>query len=73
MNLGSFVKEKRKSLRLGSRELGRLAGLSSNSISAIEAGKQHDLLLSKAYGLAKALGVSLDELAETQEQRGCGR
>lgn len=57
------IKKLRKRSGISQEELAKLCGVSRQTINAIENDK-YDPSLSLAFGLAKTLGVTVDELFE---------
>lgn len=60
--LGEFVKERRNSLRLTLRDLGKKSGLDPSYISRIERGEYSNPTVTALDGLAKGLKVPYSEL-----------
>lgn len=56
------IKRLREKLGLSQEKLARLADVSNNTIINIEAGKQQNPTVETISKIAKALGVSIDEL-----------
>jgi len=63
--LGDRIRMHRARLKLSQTELGKRVGLSTNSVSAIEAGQ--DPKASRLKKIAKVLGVSTDYLLGMDE------
>jgi len=61
-NLAKKVKQLREKLGLSQEKLARLADVSNNTIINIEAGKQDNPTIDTLKKVAKALGVSVEEL-----------
>ncbi len=61
-NLTKKVKQLREKLGLSQEKLARLADVSNNTIINIEAGKQNNPTIDTLQKVAKALGVSVEEL-----------
>lgn len=61
--LGQRMRERRKQLGLSQQALARLLGLPQSKISELERDVRSDMLLSTARHVARALHMSLDELA----------
>ena len=61
-NLAKKVKRLREKLGLSQEKLARLADVSNNTIINIEAGKQDNPTIDTLKKVAKALGVSVEEL-----------
>jgi transcriptional regulator with XRE-family HTH domain len=64
--LGDRIRMHRARLRLSQAELGKRVGLSTNSVSAIEADRT-DPRVSMVRRIAKELGVSMDYLLGDDE------
>lgn len=67
MPLKDRLKELRTAAGLTQQALATKAGMSVSAVVHIEAGRVPDPRLSSLRALAKALGVSLDDLAENDE------
>ena len=63
MRLGSSIKLLREGKQMTQRQLAELAGCAPTTISRLERGA--DVAMGIALGVAKALGVTLDELLRT--------
>lgn len=61
-NLAKKVKQLREKLGLSQEKLARLADVSNNTVINIEAGKQDNPTIDTLKKVAKALGVSVEEL-----------
>jgi len=61
-NLARKVKQLREKLGLSQEKLARLADVSNNTIINIEAGKQDNPTIDTLKKVAKALGVSVENL-----------
>ena len=61
-NIAKTVKRLREKMGLSQEKLARLADVSNNTIINIEAGKQDNPTINTLSKIAKALGVSVDEL-----------
>lgn len=64
--LGSRLRYARDLSGLGSRELGRLAGVSEGYPSNIESGARKNVPIEALSGFARVLGLSLDWLVDGQ-------
>jgi len=64
------IKEHRTAQGLTLRQLAQRSGMSHARISEFERGIKHQITLSRARGLADALGVGLDVLFPTPDARG---
>ena len=64
--MGLRLKEHRERVGISQRELARLSGVSQGYISDLEAGKK-DPRLTQAAKLARALGVLVDDLLESDD------
>lgn len=62
--LAKRIRELRKRKGLSQEKLARLADISYNTIVKIESGQSRHPTIQTMAGIAKALGVSLDELAK---------
>lgn len=62
--LAKKIKELRKKKKFSQDKLARLANVSYNTIVKIEVGGSKNPTVLTLAGIAKALGVSLDELAK---------
>ena len=58
------IKKLREKLGLSQEKLARLADVSNNTIVNIEAGKQQNPTVETIKKIAKALGVSIEELVK---------
>lgn len=67
MTLGKILSEARARKGWTTRVLGAKAGVSSAMVSQLENGKVKEPGLRPSWRLAKALGLSLKKLAETEE------
>lgn len=61
-NLAKKVKRLREKLGLSQEKLARLADVSNNTVINIEAGKQDNPTIDTLKKMAKALGVSVEDL-----------
>jgi len=61
-NIASNLRKLRKSKGLSQERLARLAEVANNTIVKIEAGKNKNPTLDTLKKVAKALGISVDEL-----------
>jgi len=61
-NLARKMKQLREKLDLSQEKLARLADVSNNTIINIEAGKQDNPTIDTLKKIAKALGVSVEDL-----------
>jgi transcriptional regulator with XRE-family HTH domain len=61
--IGQRMRVRRRQLGLSQQELARLLGLPQSKISELECDVRSDMLLSTARRVARALHMSLDELA----------
>ena len=62
--LGKTIKDLRLKKGLSQEKLARLADVALNTIAKIEAGESKHPTIQTMAGIAKALGVSLDDLAK---------
>jgi transcriptional regulator with XRE-family HTH domain len=69
MTLGALIRLTREAQGLTLRALEKSSGVSNALISQVETGWVHDLSLHKAYKVAKALGLSLEDMAKTTLRR----
>jgi transcriptional regulator with XRE-family HTH domain len=60
--LAKRIRELRNKKDLSQEKLARLAGVSYNTIVKIESGESKNPTIKTMAGIAKALGISLDEL-----------
>jgi len=60
--LSQIIKKLREEKGLSQEKLARLADVSNNTIVNIEAGKQNNPTIETLKSIAKALGISVDEL-----------
>lgn len=67
MALSHQIKRRREQLGLSQTDLARLAEIPQPRLSEYERGAKTDMTLWTAKRLARALGVSIDYLAETWE------
>jgi transcriptional regulator with XRE-family HTH domain len=65
--IGRKIKELREAAGLTQQQLATNAGLSSSNLSQIEQGHKRDPRISTLKALARALGVSIDALAENED------
>lgn len=63
--LAKKIRELRLKKGLSQEKLARLADVSFNTIVKIEAGESQNPTFLTVIGIAKALGISLEELAKT--------
>ena len=63
--LAKKVRELRKKMGYSQEKLARLANISYNTVVKIESGESKRPTFQTMTGIAKALGVSLDEMAKT--------
>jgi transcriptional regulator with XRE-family HTH domain len=63
-SLAKKLKRLREEAGLSQQALAVAAGLSTGVVSRIEQGQKSDVLLSTAAALARALGITVDSLAE---------
>jgi transcriptional regulator with XRE-family HTH domain len=68
--LGNALKAARKRRAWSRETLAHHAGMSWAAIAQIEAGRRKDVRISSLRALAKALGITIDELAEGRERSG---
>jgi len=61
--LGRNIKRYRRLRGLGQHDLAKLSDVSQSTISRLEDGQIQDIMLKGAERLAKALGVTLGEMA----------
>lgn len=61
-NLSRKVKQLREKMDLSQEKLARLADVSNNTVINIEAGKQDNPTIDTLKKVAKALGVSVEDL-----------
>jgi XRE family transcriptional regulator, master regulator for biofilm formation len=66
--LGERLREARESQGFSVRELGRVAGVSYATISAVENGHRTEISVSTILRLARALNTSVDYLLGTFER-----
>lgn len=66
-NIGIFIKEQRTRRRLSQTEFARRAGVSQSIISNLERGRVKSVTAVHAEGIARAVGISLNELVEKVE------
>lgn len=59
-NLGTKIRDRRKSLKMSQEELAQKSKLSRARISAIENGKSRDILVSTLTTIASALDTSAE-------------
>ncbi len=62
--LGKNIKELRQKRKLSQEKLARLTDISLNTLTKIESGFTKRPSIQTIHKIAKALGVSLDELVE---------
>ena len=62
MNLGEYIREKRKEKNMSQRDLAAASGISNAEISRIESGKRKEPSSSVLRDLAKALNVPAEEI-----------
>lgn len=65
--LAKLIRELRNKKSISQEKLARLADVSYNTIVKIESGESKNPTFQTMAGIAKALGVSLDILAEKSE------
>lgn len=65
--LSKRIRELRNKKGLSQEKLARLADVSYNTIVKIESGESKNPTFQTMAGIAKALGVSLDQLADKEE------
>jgi transcriptional regulator with XRE-family HTH domain len=70
MRLGKLIRLTRLARGYTLRDVERISGLSNPYLCQIETGKVHSIGIHKAARLAKALGLTLDEMAATKEGKG---
>jgi transcriptional regulator with XRE-family HTH domain len=66
--LGARVRRLRQNLKMSQQQLAELVGVSQSAIAQIEAGKIPSPRWHLMLALAKALGLTLDELASPPEE-----
>lgn len=69
MSLGSRLKQAREERGLSQRELARVAQVDHTWISRVEEELRHNISFEAAKRLAQALGVTMDYLAERENQQ----
>lgn len=67
--LAKKIRELRNKKGLSQEKLARLADVSYNTIVKIESGESKNPTFQTITGIAKALGVSLDQLADKGENK----
>jgi transcriptional regulator with XRE-family HTH domain len=65
MTIGDRIRKRRQELRISQQELSDMTGVRRATISDLESGKRTGMTLDTAKALARALGVSIDYLADT--------
>ena len=68
MTMGERIKRRRQELRMSQAELADTTGLRRATISELESGKQPGMSIDTARKIARALGVSIDYIADTWGQ-----
>ena len=66
-NIAKTVKRLREKMSISQEKLARLADVSYNTVVKIESGESKNPTFQTMTGIAKALGVSLDRLADKME------
>ena len=64
--LAKRIRELRNKKGLSQEKLARLADVSYNTIVKIESGESKNPTFQTMIGIAKALGISMDQLADTR-------
>lgn len=67
--LAKKIRELRRKKGLSQEKLARLADISYNTIVKIESGDSKNPTFQTMTGIAKALGVSLDDLANADREK----
>lgn len=67
--LAKKIRELRHKTGISQEKLARLAGVSYNTIVKIESGESKNPTFQTMAGIAKALGVSLDHLANLKDEK----
>ena len=70
--IGEALKEARVGARLSARDLERSSGLATGVISQIESGKRKDPGFGTVLRLARAIGVTMQDLAQAVEGKASG-
>src|SRR5438874_7806231 len=65
--LGSRIREARERYGMSQAELARRIGISGTALNQIESGKTPDPGVSRIIGIARILGVSIDDLVGLHE------
>ncbi|MBM3223566.1 MAG: helix-turn-helix transcriptional regulator [Candidatus Tectomicrobia bacterium] len=65
--LGSRIREARERYGMSQAELARRIGISGTALNQIESGKTPDPGVSRIIGIARVLGVSMDDLVGLHE------
>ena|SRR5712692_7118870 len=65
--LGSRIREAREHYGMSQAELARRIGISGTALNQIESGKTPDPGVSRIIGIARVLGVSMDDLVGLPE------
>ncbi len=67
--IGAVLREARLEAGLSTRDLERLTGVANGAISQLESGARKSPAFATIFRLAKALGISMDEIAARIEGR----
>lgn len=67
--IGAVLREARLEAGLSTRDLERLTGVANGAISQLESGARRSPAFATVLTLAKALGISMDEIAARVEGR----
>lgn len=73
MSLADRIKSTRKARKLTQAELARRAGMSLNGIAQIEQGGRTDPHISTLIGIARSLGVAIEDLLDEEPPMRCKR
>jgi transcriptional regulator with XRE-family HTH domain len=65
MTIGDRIRRRRQEIGISQQELSDMTGVRRATISDLESGKRTGMTLDTAKALARALGVSIDYLADT--------
>jgi len=64
--IGKNIRQRRKKLGFSQDKLSKIAGVAYNTIVKIESGENPNPTIKTAQKIAKALGLSLDELTKNR-------
>lgn len=71
--IGQALREARLEAKLSARDLERVTGMATAAISQIETGVRKDPGFSTVLRLARAIGVSMEDLAQRVEGKSAGK